>query len=148
LNASEAQSLISISKTIDGWRGFQARDNHAGHLIGSAQLIDSTGVYLPGLTLDIEIKQSAVSAQCLFQFSIRRRRVKLREIVYQLEVVPFAKLSHNGFTKIYGPHEHVGSEDEPTPVTNSDVNCENWDGCIAWFAKRINVAGLQVEKPC
>ncbi|QDD65536.1 hypothetical protein EJD96_15900 [Herbaspirillum seropedicae] len=148
MKAAEALPLIEAQKSISGWAGFQARDNHAGHLIGSAQLIDLNGVYIPGLTLDIEVKQAAVSAQCMFQFSIRYRRGKMREIVYQLEVVPLAKLSHNGPLKIYGPHEHVGNEDEPTPVLQTDVNCGNWNGCIAWFANRVCVAGLEVENPC
>jgi hypothetical protein len=106
-----------------------------------------SGVFLPGLTIEIEVKAAVVSPQCLFQFSMRQKTGKLKEIVYQLEVPPFAKRSHNGLTPIHGPHEHIG-DGEPSPIVDSSVNCENWDICLDWFFRRVNVSGLQVEKPC
>lgn len=148
MNTADSQILIDMPKLAVGWSGFVARDNHAGHLIGSAQLTDANGVYIAGLTLDIEIKQSAVSDQCLFHFSIRQRRSKLREVVYQLEVAPKAKRTHNGKIPIYGPHQHIGNEEEPIAIDETDVNCGNWDGCVTWFLSKVNVANLQVEKPC
>lgn len=147
LKPQDALPLIDAAKMAQGWSGFQKRDNHAGHVIGVALLSDEHGVFLPGLTLELEVKASIVSHQCLFQFSIRQKKGKIKEIVYQLEVAPQAKRTHNGLTPIYGPHEHVG-DDEPSPIQESGVNCNNWDGCLTWFLHRVSVAGLEVERPC
>jgi hypothetical protein len=138
---------MSAPKTAQNWSDFKKRDNHAGHIIGVAQITDPDGVFIPGLTLEIEVKATIVSPQCLFQFSLRQKRGKLKEVVYQLEVTPQDKRSHNGLTPIYGPHEHIG-DSEPRPVTSSSVNCDDWDGCLAWFLGQINVSGFQAERPC
>lgn len=112
-----------------------------------AQLTDEHGVFFPGLTAEIEVKAAIVAAQCLFQFSIRQKKGKLKELVYQLEVAPPSKRTHNGVQALYGPHEHVGDA-EPSSVKHSSVNCDDWDGCLTWFLQRVNVTGLEVDKPC
>lgn len=128
------------------WSGFRQRDNHASHVIGVAELIDAKSITLPGYTLQIEVKAPIDSERCLYLFSIMHL-VKGRRIrVYQLEVVPANKRSHNGLTTIYGPHEHLG-EEEPTPVACSDVNCDNWDASLRWFFNRVSVAPFDVENP-
>lgn len=142
-----AQGIIDVPKYVQGWSGFQKRDNHAGHIIGVAQLSDEHGVYFPGLTLEVEIKAAAVTAQCLMQFSLRHKQGRLKEVVYQLEVTPSDKRSHNGIIPLYGPHEHVGDM-EPVAIQQTGVNCSDWDGCLNWFAARVNVSNLQIEKPC
>jgi hypothetical protein len=147
LNSKDALPIINATKTAQNWSDFKKRDNHARYVIGVAQLSDADGVFIPGLTLEIEIKATIVSPQCLFQFSLRQKKGKLKEVVYQLEVTPQGKRSHNGLVPIYGPHEHVG-DDEPRPITDSSVNRENWDGRLDWFLQRVSVSGLQVERPC
>lgn len=147
MKSSDALPLMTVPKYAVHWSSFQKRENHAGHIIGVAQLTDPDGVYFPGLTLEIEVKAAIVSPQCLFQFSLRQKKGKLKEVVYQLEVAPQAKKTHNGLTPIYGPHEHIG-EDEPSLVNQRSVNCNDWNGCISWFLQRVNVTGLDVEKPC
>lgn len=147
MKAQDALPLIEAAKVAQHWSGFQKRDNHVGHVIGVAQLTDENGVFIPGLTLEIEVKASIVSPQCLYQFSIRQKKGKLKEVVCQLEVTPHEKRSHNGLMPIYGPHEHIG-DDEPRPIQDSGVNCGYWEGCLNWFLQRVHVTGLQVEKPC
>jgi len=142
-----AKRLIDARKIAYGWSGFQKRGNQAGHVIGVAQLADEHGVYFAGLTVEIETKAPVVSAQCLMQFSLRQKTGKVREIVYQLEVTPADKRSHNGRSPIYGPHEHVG-DSEPTAINETGVNCSDWDSCLKWFANRANISNLEVGKPC
>jgi len=147
LSKTNAEQLIAIPKSIDQWSGFTPRSNHAGHIIGIAQLIDSAGIYLPGLTLEIEVKAPIVTAECLIQYSIRQRIAKNRLVVYQLEVCPKNKRSHNGVVPIYGPHEHIGDSD-PNAVNHPGVDCDNWHESLSWFLKRINSVTFNIDSPC
>lgn len=146
MNETKARPLIVVNKHPQNWSGFQARSNHRGHVIGVAQVSGDDGVFIPGLTVEIEAKAPLVTDQCLYHFSLRQRSGKLREVVYQLEVCPSSKRSHNGAIVLYGPHEHVG-DSEPTSVHVSDVSCNDWDGCLRWFLARINLSPFLIEKP-
>lgn len=138
--------MIDIPKQALRWSGLKPRSNHAGHLVGVAELTDAQGITLPGYTLQIEIKSPVDAARCLFLFSIMRLHQKKRLRVYQLEVAPRGKRTHNGPKPIYGPHEHVG-ETDPTPVTDSGVDCENWTGALQWFFNRISVQPFEIIDP-
>lgn len=70
-----------------------------------------------------------------------------RTPAYQLEVAPADKRTHNGATTIYGPHQHVGLDDEPTAVVNSDVTCDKWNGALLWFFNRVSIAPFSTENP-
>lgn len=141
------QVLINTAKTAIGWSGFKQRHNHAGHVIGVAELTDMQGVTIPGLTLQIEVKAAADVQRCLYLFSIMQTVKTKRTPAYQLEVAPADKRTHNGVTTIYGPHEHVGRDDEPTAVVNSDVTCDNWDGALLWFFNRVSIVPFPIENP-
>jgi len=143
----EIQLLMARSKFVRNWTGLSPRSNHAGHLIGSAQLSDESGTFLNGITLDIEIKAPVVTAECLFQFTLRQRIGKMRCRLYQLEVCPGQKRSHNGNPILYGPHEHYG-DIEAYAVSDSGVNCSDWDASLRWFLSRINVEYFEIVKPC
>lgn len=146
LDRDNLDALLLREKHAHGWSGFQKRENQANYLIGVAQLTDSGGVFLPGLTLEIEVKAPVIVERCLIFLTLRQRQGTKRPRIYQLEVCPRDKRSHNGITTIYGPHEHL-LEDEPTPVAEVGVNCDNWDGSMAWFVSRTNISDLKVERP-
>jgi len=144
----EARQLISRPKFVRNWSGFKKRDNHAGHVIGSAIIVDENGISIPGVTIDIEVKAPVVVVgRCLVLFTLRKRDGKNRPRIFQLEVCPRDKRSHNGLTTLYGPHEHI-LEEEPTSVVNSEVHCEDWTGCFSWFLQRINLGHFEVDEPC
>lgn len=67
--------------------------------------------------------------------------------MYQLEVCPPEKRSHNGDPVVHGPHEHF-AEESVRPVSASGVNCDDWEGTLKWFLSRVNVTNLKVENPC
>ena len=125
------------------WSGLRPRNNHVGHLIGVAELIDSDGVTLPGFTLQIEVKAPIDSPRCLFLLSIMKLQNRKRKRIYQLEVSPMNKRTHNGENIIYGPHEHVGD----TVGTVSDVRCEDWKGVLNWFFTRTNITNFEIQDP-
>lgn len=138
--------MIDAPKQALRWSGFKPRGNHVGHLVGVAELVDAQGITIPGHTLQIEIKAPVDTARCLFLFSIMRLHQKQRLRTYQLEVAPRSKRTHNGAVPIYGPHEHTGEED-PTPITDSSVDCENWAGALQWFFNRVSVQPFDIEDP-
>ena len=146
LEADQALPLIAQSKTAKSWSGWKCRGNHVSHLIGVAELIDSDGISIPGLTVELEVKAAIIADTCLFIFSVMKLRGRERVPVYQLEVASRAKRTHNGQTTIYGPHEHIGST-EPTPITDLAVDCSSWTQCFDWFTTRANIVDLTLDNP-
>jgi hypothetical protein len=114
--------------------------------MGVAELIDGAGVTMPGLTVQIEIKSPIVAVSCFFLLSIMRLAGRERRPVYQLEVTPNGRRSHNGRIPIYGPHEHVGAL-EPVAVAHAGVNCDDWNGCLSWFFTRTSILPFDVPNP-
>lgn len=146
-NELSDSDVIGKSKIAHNWSGLAVRSNHAGSLIGSAQLAGADGVFLSGITMVVEVKAPIISNECLFLFSIMRLTGKQRMRVYQLEVCPSAKRSHNGDPVLYGPHEHLVNQ-EPSAIVETSVTCNNWDGCLVWFMRRINLKHFEIARPC
>src|SRR5450759_2868187 len=120
--------MLKIQKIAIRWTGLAARGNHLGHLLGVAELLDSNGITLPGYTLQIEVKAPIDCDRCLYQFSIMQLKSKRRRRVYQLEICPAGKLSHNGEIVLHGPHEHVGDD---VPKAVNGVQCRQWAQALA-----------------
>jgi hypothetical protein len=138
--------MLDQPKQAIRWTGWRARSNHAGHLVGVAELLGPDGVTLPGYTLQIEIKAPVDTNRCLFLFSIMRLHQKRRLRVYQLEVAPHNQRTHNGAAVVYGPHEHISTA-EPTAVDALAVRCDNWVGSLQWFFNRTSVQPFPIEDP-
>ena len=139
-------ALLARPKSVTSWSGWLPRGNHAGHLIGTAALVDASGVTIPGLTMQLEVKAPVIAIACLYLFSIMQLQGRDRSRVYQLEVAPAGKRTHRGLTTIHGPHEHLLSE-EPTPVIATGVNCDSWDECAAWFLLRTSIVAPTLPNP-
>lgn len=138
--------MLQSQKSAIRWTGLQARSNHAGHLVGVAELTDAQGITLPGLTLQIEVKAPIDCDRCLYLFSIMRLKTRQRRRVYQLEVSPLGKRTHNGTQTIHGPHEHI-DENEPIAIDHPDVKCDNWPGALAWFFRRTHITPFEILDP-
>ena len=138
--------MLRAPKSATRWSGWRPRSNHAGHLLGVATLLDENAVTLPGLTLQLEIKAPAVAVSCFYLFSIMRMVQRVRKPAYQLEVTPSTKRSHNGLVPLYGPHEHAGDQ-EPVGVNQPSVNCDDWEGCLAWFFNRTCIVPFDLPNP-
>lgn len=146
LTRASLDALLLQPKIAHGWTGFQKRENQANFFIGVAQISDKADVFLPGLTLEIELRTPIEVDRCLALFTLRKRVVGGRPRLYQLEVCPRDKRSHNGDPVIYGPHEHF-LEDEVYAVDDLSVNCGSWDASLSWFVSRVNVENFSVESP-
>ena len=138
--------MLQTPKSAIRWTSLTQRTNHAGHLIGVAELVDAQGITLPGLTLQIEVKAPIDCDRCLYLFSIMRLKNRQRRRAYQLEVAPLGKRTHNGTTAIHGPHEHI-EENEPIAIDHPDVRCDNWAGALAWFFKRTHITPFDILDP-
>lgn len=140
------EPLLARPKVATRWSGWQKRVNHAGHLIAVAELAEHNGTTIPGVTMQLEVKDATSVVSCLFLFGIMALESGKRGRLYQLEVAPNTKRTHNGKVIIYGPHEHVGDL-EPTQITDPVVNCESWDACALWFFTRASVVPFEIPNP-
>lgn len=122
------------------------RSNHAGHLIAAVNLLDSSFATIPGTTLQLEIKAPIIVDSCFYLFSIMQHADKRRWPVFQLEVAPDHKRTHNGSPSIYGPHLHCG-DDAPIPVRDQKVHCGDWTGSLEWFLEQANIAPFSMDDP-
>ena len=135
----KALQLMAMPKLCSASLVWSERDNHVGLLLASAQPEDETGAILPGLTLQLEIKRPIVVDRCLYEFGLFLLEHGVRRRVYQLNVCPTDKRSHNGpLGPMYGPHEHVGNR--VLPIDDPDVACGRPDVAFAFYFRRINLA--------
>lgn len=146
LTDQEILELISVPKKAHNWSGLKPRANHVGHLIGSCQITDHSGIFIPGVTIAVEIKAPIITDQCLFLFSIMKLVGREKRRIYQLEVCPRDKRSHNGDPVIFGPHEHIGAI-ETIPISEVGVSCGQWETSVSWFMQRIKIDEFYIELP-
>lgn len=127
----QALQRMALPKLCSASLAWFERDNHVGLLLASAQPEDETGAILPGLTLQFVIKRPIVVDRCLYEFGLFLLEHGVRRRVYQLNVSPADKRSHNGpLGPIYGPHEHVGNQ--VLPIDDPDVACGRPDVAFAY----------------
>lgn len=139
LNHDQALQLMALPKLCSASLIWSERDNHVGLMLASAQPEDESGAILPGLTLQLEIKRPIVVDRCLYEFGLFLLEHGVRRRVYQLNVSPADKRSHNGpLGPMYGPHEHVGNR--VLPIDDPDVACGRSDVAFAYYCRRINLA--------
>ena len=109
-----------------------------GLLLATAQLEDDTSAIIPGLTLQLEVKRPVIVDRCQYEFGMFLLEHGVRRRVYQLNVTPSDKRSHNTASgPLYGPHEHVG--DLVKAVADPNVQCGNLELAFQFFCQRINL---------
>jgi len=134
----QALQLMAVPKLCSTSLVWSHRDNHVGLLLALAQPEDESGAILPGLTLQLEIKRPIVVDRCLYEFGLFLLEHGVRRRVYQLNVSPADKRSHNGPRgALYGPHEHVGNQ--VLPINDPDIACGRPDVAFAFYCSRISL---------
>ncbi len=111
-----------------------------------ADLLDSSFTTIPGYTIQLEVKAPVIVDSCLYLFSVMRHRAKVRRPVFQLEVAPEGKRTHNGTPPIYGPHLHCGDA-EPTPIQHPNVHCGSWASSLEWFLEQARIEPFLMDDP-
>lgn len=133
-----ADQLMAFPKLCNVTLTWSERDNHAGLLLATAQPEDTTGAILPGMTLQLVVKRPLVVDRCLYELGLFQLDHGMRRRVYQLNVTPADKRSHNGPNgPLYGPHEHIGHQ--VLPVDDPDITCGRLDVAFAFFCRRIHL---------
>lgn len=133
-----ALPLMALPKLCSASLAWSERDNHVGYLLASTQPEDDTGAILPGMTLQLVIKRPIIVERCLYEFGLFQLDKGVRHRVYQLNVTPPEKRSHNGpLGLVYGPHEHVG--DLVVPVTDPNIACGRPDVAFDHYCRRISL---------
>jgi hypothetical protein len=75
---------------------------------------------------------------CLYEFGLFLLDHGVRRRVYQLNVSPADKRSHNSpLGPFYGPHEHVGNH--VLPIVDPDIACGRPEVAFAYYCRRINL---------
>lgn len=130
---------MAVPKLCGAALAWTERDNHVGLLLATAQPEDDTGAIFPGMTLQLVIKRPVVVDRCLYELGLFQLEHGVRRRVYQLNVSPTDKRSHNGpGGALYGPHEHVGNQ--VLPISDPHISCGHLDVAFAFFCQRINLA--------
>ena len=138
LPKSQALRVLAQPKLCAAKLTWADRSNHIGLLLATAQPEDETGAIIPGLTLQLEVKRPVVVDRCQYEFGMFLLEHGVRRRVYQLNVTPRDKRSHNGVSgPIYGPHEHIG--DSVEAVTDPDIQCGQLDVAFQLFCRRTNL---------
>lgn len=148
ITSAEAVAIAAVPKAAAGPLIWQPRSNHAGHVIAASIAVDSQGITLPGQVIAIEVRAPVVVDSCLYLFTLFKLVNGQRRRVYQLEVVPASKRSHNEPAgALYGPHEHWGDE-QVRGVSHPTVHCGDFAGSLAYFTQRCTLDPLLVTAPC
>lgn len=138
--------IVLVPKSVLRPPIWVSRNNHVGHMVAVSDLLDASYTTIPGYTIQMEIKAPVIVSSCLYLFSIMRHQAKIRRPVFQLEVAPNDKRTHNGTPPIYGPHLHCGDE-EPEPVQHPDVHCGDWAGSLKWFLEQARIEPFSMDDP-
>ena len=138
LHKSQAIQILSQPKFCAASLTWADRSNHTGLLMATAQPEDETGAIIPGLTLQLEVKRPAIVDRCQYELGMFLLENGVRRRVYQLNVTPRDKRSHNSVSgPVYGPHEHVG--DSVEVVADPDIQCGQLAVAFQFFCRRANL---------
>lgn len=137
--------LIAIPKHYSGKIVFGPKETNSLFKVAAFRPQDELGAAIPGITVDITIRLGVVADRCKYTFTLFQLHNQKKKRVYQLEVVPRDKRSHNGPPRIYGPHEHYGEEGDVRPIQN-ELCCTDYKLWLDFFCRRINLT-LAAELP-
>lgn len=133
-----AYPIIAIAKHSVQPLLWATKQNQSNILLCSLQPMDVTGSYMSGLSIALEIRKAALVDRCCWEFGLFKLHGRVNARVYQLNVTPADKQSHNGtLGAIYGPHEHHGSE--VTPLTRPPLDCAGIEAAFEYFCQKINL---------
>lgn len=139
LPEAEARGIISTEKIIqEDWMYWKVSPEHGTQAVFTATPVDSSGITIAGLSVELAIRIPARFDDCKYTFSVFSFSPTGRKRAYQLEVIPPDELGHvDSRGTIFGPHEHVGTL--VTGVSVPNLGCEHHDKWFREFCSRANV---------
>lgn len=130
--------LIRLRKSFAGELSYEGKDTNLAFKVLAFRPLDEDGLTIPGLTVEIHVRVGLTAGRCKYTFTLFRLSKQKKQRIYQLEVVPRDKRSHNGPPRLYGPHEHFG-EATVQPVQN-ELGCADYRAWLDFFCERVNLA--------
>lgn len=138
LTDAEVQDLISLPKLLVGELIWDEDPTHSRYVTARFVVADDTGATIPGVTVEFLFRPGVVATDCKFAFTLFAQRAHRRCRVYQIEVVPPERRSHNGPSGcIYGPHQHFGERAEVLGGTG--LGCLDHEAWMREFLHRSNI---------
>jgi hypothetical protein len=134
----DEMALIRLGKSYQGVLCFEGKDNNLAFKVLAFRPVDEEGLTIPGVTVEIHLRVGLTADRCKYTFTLFHLSKQKKRRIYQLEIVPRSKRSHNGPPRLYGPHEHFGDTDI-RPV-QSDLDCTDYIAWLDLFCNRINLA--------
>lgn len=107
----DEMALIRLGKSYKGVLCFEGKYNNFAFKVLAFRPIDEEGLTIPGVTVEIHLRVGLTADRCKYTFTLFHLSKQKKRRIYQLEVVPKSKRSHNGPPRLYGPHEHFGDTD-------------------------------------
>lgn len=140
LSESEGREILLIQKILSVEEiSWGQKPENSSFMRFSAQLLDSDGASIPGLSTEMEFRQHPRFDDCKYTFSIYKFVVGGRRRAYQLEVVPVEDKSHSDSNcKLYGPHEHIGST--VSEVRIGSLGCKDHEKWFREYLSRANIS--------
>lgn len=137
------EAIITMAKRYADKLGYATKDTNRAFQVIAFRPEDEMGVTIPGVTVEICLRTPQAVDDCKYTFTLFRLDKHRKKRIYQLEVVPKEKKSHNGPPRIYGPHVH--RLDSVTSV-NIELCCKDYQDWLNWFCEQINL-NLESEPP-
>jgi len=112
LELDKAKPIIDLPKFCNQNLVWGTKANQNSFLQATSALDDAEGATIPGLTIQLEVKKPILVATYHFELGLfKLSHNGIRERVYQLNVTPMHRRSHNDKKHpIYGPHIHHGCD--------------------------------------
>lgn len=142
----EIKQTLDRQKILLGELSWMEDPTHSRYQIARFLVADEDGATIPGLTVEFDFRRGDIAEDCKFSFTIFGQRGGGRRRIFQIEVVPQARRSHNGPSgALYGPHQHFGEDTQP--IDTHGLGCGNHEEWVREFLRRANIGWGGVYSP-
>jgi hypothetical protein len=103
-------------------------------------LVTAEGATIPTLSVELCVRVGRFEQDCLWDFGLFKFKTGKQLRLYQINVVPEDKASHNEPTGTwYGPHQHFGQLRMEKFGSDAPKPCVSHEAWFKEFLKRANI---------
>lgn len=146
VSEDEIKQILARPKILLGDLAWGADPTQSRYQLARFLVADDDGATIPGLTVEFDFRRADVANDCKFSFTLFVQRGTARRRVYQIEVVPPHRKSHNGDSgALYGPHQHLG--ERALAIDVGPLGCMHHEQWVREFLKQANIGWGGVYHP-
>lgn len=146
LSDEEIKQILARPKILLGDLVWGEDPTQSRYQLARFLVADESGATIPGLTVEFDFRRGDVVNDCKFSFTLFGRRGTVSRRVYQIEVVPPERKSHNGESgALYGPHQHVG--EKALAIDVGALGCMHHELWVREFLRQANIGWGGVYQP-